>query len=144
MEGIHRQHSGRQRKEEVSNFSSYSAADVQRILEIALSKSSDAVSPHQLQEMADELSIEPSVLVDSVEAWKLEKSREGKKRDRRKFFYRYQLTPFLALNTFLILLDISLAGTITWSIYPLLGTATSLFFKPCHSSHASSSYLAPF
>ena len=114
--------------------SQYSVEDAQKILAIALNNDADTVSAAQLQEMADELSIEPSVLASSVETWQQEKSDEKEKRVRRKAFYRKQLVPFLALNTFLILLDISLAGTITWAIYPLLGTGVSLFFKPCRKS----------
>ncbi|MFK8181899.1 MAG: 2TM domain-containing protein [Phormidesmis sp.] len=98
---------------------------------IALNDAAETVSAVQLQEMADELSIEPSVLASAVSTWHRERTKAKEKRDRRKAFYRWQLIPFLALNTFLILLDISLAGTITWAIYPLLGTGISLFFNPC-------------
>jgi len=117
-----------------ADSSRYSAEDVQKILAIALGDSVDTVSGYQLSEMADELMIEPSVLARSIDAWQRTKYRQAEKRDRRKAFYRQQLIPFLALNTFLILLDISLSGTLTWAIYPLLGTGASLFMKPCRRS----------
>lgn len=107
----------------------YSSEDVQQILAIALER--DTFSEVQLQEMAHELTIDDLALNGAITAWQTEKEKLYKKRQQRQSFYRYQLLPYLAANTFLILLNVSISGAITWAIYPLLGWGISLFFGPC-------------
>lgn len=110
---------------------SYSAEDVQRILSLAMDNAAhddETFSAVSLAEMARELGIGDGVLSQSVKKWQLEKV-EGEKRavvsrqkqQRRERFLRYEVMPYVAVNTFLIVLNVSLAGAITWAIYPLLG-----------------------
>ncbi len=111
----------------------YSSEDVQQILMIAQAK--DTFSEAQLQEMAHELVIDDSALRQAIATWQIEKENQRQKRQQRQNFYRQQLLPYLGVNTFLILLNVSIAGTVTWAIYPLLGWGISLFFGPCKSRH---------
>lgn len=111
----------------------YSSEDVQQILAIAQNK--DTFTKTQLQEMAQELVIDDSALEQAIATWQTEKESQRQKRQQRQIFYRQQLVPYLGVNTFLILLNISIAGTVTWAIYPLLGWGISLFFGPCKSGN---------
>ncbi len=83
--------------------------------------------------MANELVIDDSALEQAITTWQTEQENQRQKRQRRQDFYQQQLLPYLGVNTFLILLNISIAGTLTWAIYPLLGWGVSLFFGPCKS-----------
>ena len=109
----------------------YSSEDVQQILAIAQNK--DTFSKAQLQEMAHELVIDDLALEQAIATWQTDKEKQYKKRQHRQDFYRQQLLPYLAVNTFLVLLNVSTAGTITWAIYPLLIWGISLFFGSCKS-----------
>lgn len=112
-----------------ANTQRYSSEDVQQILTIAMGKaslSSAQLSAEQLREMADELLIGETTLRHAIDEWYTHKVKEIEKQQQRKRFYRQELLPYLGVNTFLILLDISITGGITWSIYPLLGWGASL------------------
>lgn len=102
----------------------YSTEDVKQILAIAMGRESS--SELQLREMAQDLSIDDADLNYAMEAWTLEKTQQREKRQRRQRFYRYELMPYLAVNTLLIGINISVAGAITWAIYPLLGWGAGL------------------
>jgi len=97
----------------------FSAEDVQQILTMAMTRNTS--SRAQLDEMASELSIDSSTLAYAVDAWHQKKAQLRQKQQRRQQFYRYELLPYIAVNAFLIALNISIAGTITWAMYPLLG-----------------------
>jgi len=102
----------------------YSTEDVQQILTIALGD--DSSSAAELEEMANELSIDEMTLSYAVDVWRSRKASAQQKQQRRQRFYRYELLPYLIVNGFLLVLDISIAGGVTWSIYPLLGWGLGL------------------
>ena len=114
----------------------YGADDVQRILAIALderSRSDATFSSVALSDMAQELGLNDSDLAQAIKVWRSEKGLAAKKaaetlqkQRQRQRFYRWELMPYLAVNTFLLLLNFSLAGAITWAIYPLLGWGLGL------------------
>ena len=114
-----------------SNLSSsadgYSAEDVQRILAIAM-EPSETFSDASLSEMAQELAIDDVTLQRAVQTWRVSSNQEkaqaeklDAQRRRKQQFYRQSLLPYLAVNSFLVILNVSLCGAITWAIYPLLG-----------------------
>lgn len=105
----------------------YSSADVQQILTIALGRESS--SPAQLKEMAEELAVDDATLRYAVEAWQVQKLNAQKKQRQRQAFYRYELFPYLVVNAFLVGLNIAIAGSITWSIYPVLCWGASLLLE---------------
>lgn len=105
----------------------YDAEDIQQILAIAMAK--DIVKESQLKEMAAELSVDDASLQYAIDAWQQQKVAAQKKHRQRQRFYRWSLFPYLAVNTFLIVLNISIAGTVTWAIYPLLGWGVGLLLE---------------
>lgn len=114
----------------------YGADDVQRILAIALderSRSDTTFSSVALSDMAQELGLDGSDLAQAIKVWQSEKGLVAKeaakvlqKQRQWQRFYRWELLPCLAVNTFLLLLNFSLSGAITWAIYPLLGWGLGL------------------
>lgn len=102
----------------------YSTEDVKQILAIAMGRESS--SETQLREMAQDLSISDADLTYAMEKWALEKTQQREKLQRRQRFYRRELLPYLAVNALLIGINISVAGAITWAIYPLLGWGAGL------------------
>ena len=116
----------------------YSSDDVQQILTIALGKESS--SAVQLEEMAKDLSIDRATLDYAVDVWRSHKVNKQEKQQRRQRFHRYELLPYLIVNGFLLVLDISIAGGVTWSIYPLLGWGLGLLLGigKCDGKHRRS------
>ncbi|MEN8447277.1 MAG: 2TM domain-containing protein [Cyanobacteria bacterium J06555_13] len=91
-----------------------------------------------LAEMARELGISDGVLTQAMETWQLENVQLEKraavsyqKQQQRSRFLRQALIPYLAVNAFLMMLNVSLAGSITWAIYPLLGWGLALCLGVC-------------
>ncbi|EDX84457.1 hypothetical protein S7335_2154 [Synechococcus sp. PCC 7335] len=111
-------------KNELRTFSS---EDVQQILTIAMRR--DMSSEAQLNEMAKELSIDEATLNYAVESWTVQKAQQQKKQQRRQRFYRFELLPYLSTNTFLLILNVWIAGAVTWAIYPLLGWGLALAIR---------------
>ncbi len=110
----------------------YRSDDVQQILQRALARRQEGeFSRQQLVEMAAELGISPAILEQAEQEW-LAEQVEG--RDRRAFdayrrrAFKTHLIPFLAVNTFLILLNLATSPGSFWAIYPLLGWGLGLFF----------------
>lgn len=114
----------------------YSSEDVQKILAEgqALINQSSMTDKHfseeDLREMAHELTIDEGHLEQAITTWQAEKSHEQQQRRSRKLFYQQHLLPYASVNTFLVLLNIYLAGAITWAIYPVLGWGLGLFLGP--------------
>ncbi|MEN8446555.1 MAG: 2TM domain-containing protein [Cyanobacteria bacterium J06555_13] len=113
-----------------SNYSAqnYSSDDMQQILAIAMGHQAD--KPVPIEEIAAELSIDDASLRYAVDAWRSQQTQMQQKRQRRQRFYQRSLLPYLAVNAFLILLNISLSGAVTWAIYPLLGWGLGLLLNP--------------
>lgn len=105
----------------------YSSEDVQQILMIALGRESSSV--YQLREMARELSIDDDALRYAVDVWAGQKAKVQKQQQLRQRFYQQALLPYVTVNAFLIVLNVSIAGSVTWAIYPLLGWGAGLLLQ---------------
>jgi hypothetical protein len=112
---------------------SYRNEDVQQILQRALARQQEGeFSRQQLEEMATELGIAPEALQAAEQEWLRQRGEES---DRRKFdayrrrAFKAHLIPYLAVNTFLILLNLVTTPGNFWAIYPLLGWGLGLFFQ---------------
>lgn len=131
-----------------SSAASYSSKDVQRILALAMDEA-ETFSAETLQEMADELLIDEDALDRAITQWRTQQGVEDQsewsteptqlreaalaaqtqiqaRRLRRQRFYRQELVPYVAVNSFLMVLNFSMSGAITWAIYPLLGWGLGL------------------
>ena len=117
----------------VGSAQDYSTDDIQQILTIAMGR--ETSSAEQLEEMATELSIDKETLNYAVDVWRSRKAELQQKQQRRQRFYRYELLPYVAVNGFLLILNISIAGTVTWAIYPLLGWGLGLLLSGGVCSH---------
>lgn len=111
---------------------SYSSEDVQQILQRALTrKQTDSFSRDQLLEMASELGISTDVLQAAELEWQSNRDQEHERKAfnafRRRAF-KAHLIPFLAVNTFLIVLNLITSPGYFWAIFPLLGWGLGLFF----------------
>lgn len=110
----------------------YRSEDVQKILQIAMTRSpDDSFSENQLQEMATELGISSDVLKTAEKEW-LEQQEETRQKQkittRRRRGFIAHLIPYLIVNTFLIGLNLMTTPRIFWAIYPLSGWSLGLFF----------------
>lgn len=110
----------------------YRSDDVQQILQRALARQQEGEFSHaQLLEMAAELGIPPETLHQAEQEWL---AQQGEARDRRVFqAYRRQafkahLGSYMAVNLFLIMINLITDDDTFWAIYPLLGWGLGLFF----------------
>lgn len=110
----------------------YSSEDVQQILQRALARGENEFSREHLLEMASELGVSAEALQLAEQEWL---SEQQQARDRSAFnAYRHRafkshLISFLAVNTFLILLNLVASPGSFWAIYPLLGWGLGLFLQ---------------
>ncbi|NEZ64239.1 hypothetical protein D0962_15815 [Leptolyngbyaceae cyanobacterium CCMR0082] len=107
----------------------YSAERVQQILVTAMGqRQEDGFSRSQLIEMATDLGISPEVLqqaeqtLQQVPVPKQSVSMQASKRQK----FQQSLKTYAVVNAFLLALNVTLSGTITWAIYPLLGWGLGL------------------
>lgn len=104
----------------------YSQEDVQEILQLAIARQTDAgeLTRAQLLEIADELGISSSDLQLAEQEWIV---RRGEDQERQAFnlYRRHRLQQrvirFGIVNAFLMLLNLLTAGSLTWSLYVILG-----------------------
>lgn len=113
--------------------------DVQQILQRAMAHQQEGeFSEQQLKEMASELGISPSALQTAQQEWQQQREQLKQRQvfdthRRRKF--KAHLIPYIAVNTFLILLNLVTSPKYFWAVYPLLGWGLGL------GLHASCTYL---
>ncbi len=112
----------------------YSAEQVQQILVAAMGQGEeDGFSRSQLAEMATDLGISPDALRQAEQIHPELPAQSAPEPKRQKF--RQQLRTYAVVNTFLLALNFSLSGSITWAIYPLLGWGLGLLLpgplSPC-------------
>ncbi len=110
----------------------YDSEDVEKILQIALArKHKGEFSREQLLEMAAELGISPNVLEKTEQKWLIQQKQERSQRrfntSRRRSFWGH-LVSYLAVNLFLIVLNLITSPSYFWAIFPLLGWGLGLFF----------------
>ncbi|MCP6760359.1 MAG: 2TM domain-containing protein [Fischerella sp. CENA71] len=110
----------------------YDSEDIQQILQMALAQKQEGeFSREQLVEMACELNISPQMLEKAEQKWLTQRSEQHRRRAfnnfRRKGFSAH-LISFLAVNSFLILLNLFTSPSYFWAVFPLLGWSLGLFF----------------
>ncbi|MEO0854156.1 MAG: 2TM domain-containing protein [Cyanobacteria bacterium J06648_11] len=112
----------------------YSAEQVQQILVRAMNQQdAEGFSRSHLEEMAAELGIRADVLAEVEGQHEVESvssvSASNAPRDRRSV-WREELKTYVAVNAFLLLLNVWISGAVTWAIYPLLGWGLGLVLLP--------------
>lgn len=111
---------------------SYNSEDVQKILQIALNERQEGeFSREQLVEMASELGISANILEKTEQKWLVQQEEEllqGTFNTLRRRDFRKHLISFIAVNLFLILLNLITTPSYFWSIFPVLGWGVGLFF----------------
>ncbi|MGD1913008.1 MAG: 2TM domain-containing protein [Rivularia sp. (in: cyanobacteria)] len=109
----------------------YSSEDVQKILQLAMArKQEEFFSKEQMSEMATELGISAELLKSAEEEWltqaKTSKQQQTRREMKRRGF-KAHLISYLAVNTFLIVLNLTTTPGDFWVIYPLSGWGLGLF-----------------
>ena len=109
----------------------YSSDDVQKILQLAMArKQEEYFSKEQISEMATELGISLELLKSAEQEWlsqaKLEKQEKTRREIKRRGF-RAHLISYVAVNIFLIILNLTTTPRDFWAIYPLAGWGLGLF-----------------
>ncbi|MBF2014270.1 MAG: 2TM domain-containing protein [Rivularia sp. T60_A2020_040] len=109
----------------------YSSDDVQRILQLAMArKQQESFSEKQLSEMATELGISPELLesakLESLAQAKIQQKQQTRRKIRLQGF-KAHLISFVAVNTFLVVLNLMTTPRYFWAIYPISGWGLGLF-----------------
>lgn len=109
----------------------YSSDDVQKILQLAMArKQEESFSKEQLSEMAKELGVSTELLKSAEQEWltqaKVSKEQQTRREIKRRGF-KAHLISYLAVNTFLIVLNLTTTPRDFWAIYPLSGWGLGLF-----------------
>ena len=103
----------------------YSTEQVQQILVQAMEQGEQAgFSRSQLEDMAADLGISVSALAQAEQTCQTLPVSPVQTPQRQRFYQ--QLKTYAVVNIFLIALNITLEGTVTWAIYPLLGWGLGL------------------
>jgi len=103
----------------------YSQEDIQKILQVAISRQSNdgEFTREQLLEIASELEISPESLELAEKEW-LSQQGELQKREEfniyRRGRFQKRFGKYVIINSFLMLLNLVGAGHLTWSLYILL------------------------
>ncbi|MCC5664652.1 2TM domain-containing protein [Nostoc sp. CHAB 5784] len=110
----------------------YDSEDVQKILQIALARKQEGgFSREQLIEMASELGISSDILETTEKKWLAQQEEERSRRTfntfRRRAFWSHFIS-FIAVNLFLIILNLITSPSYFWAIFPALGWGLGLFF----------------
>lgn len=103
----------------------YSQEDIQAILHLAIANHHQAeeLSRQQLWEIAAELDISNSNILAAEKSW-LEKKASDQQRSEfnlvRRQNFKQKLTKYAIVNTFLLVFNFMLVGSLSWSLYILL------------------------
>ncbi len=115
---------------------SYNQEEVQEILQLALARKQETgeleLSRIQLQEIAADLAIDPASLELAEQDWLHRKTLTQKRQDFNQYRigkFKQKLIRFVIVNSFLIVLNLISAGSISWSLYIVLlwGLGLSLY-----------------
>ena len=106
----------------------FSEEDVRQILALAMQQT-EFSNREQIEDIAQELSIEKGEIAYAIETWQSQKLKAKKQQQRRQQFYKYELVPYLVVNAFLVWLNLSISGTLSWVIYPLMGWGTAVLIS---------------
>jgi hypothetical protein len=104
---------------------SYHQEDIQQILQIAIRRQAyeGEFSREQLLEIAAELEISPECLQVAEKEWLAQQTEMQKRQDfnaYRRSKLKKQFGKYVIVNSFLVLLNLLSAGSLSWSLYILL------------------------
>mgnify|MGYP001794467908 CR=1 FL=1 len=109
----------------------YSSDDVQKILQLAMKrKEEESFSGKQLSDMAAELGISSELLKTAEQEWLIQTKASKEQQARRKIMrrgFKAHLISFVAVNAFLVILNLSTTPRDFWAIYPISGWGLGLF-----------------
>ncbi|MEH2238205.1 2TM domain-containing protein [Nostoc sp.] len=110
----------------------YDSQDVEQILQIALTRKQEGeFSREQLLEMASDLGISSNILETTEQKWLAQQEEERSRRTFNTFRSRAfwgHFVSFIAVNLFLIILNLITSPSYFWAIFPVLGWGLGLFF----------------
>ena len=138
VKGVDSQKSSKRSALNASQSNHFSAEDVQQIIALA-TRQTEFSSRAQIEEIAQELSIDSAAIANAIEIWQSQKLKAQKQQRRRQQFYKYELVPYLVVNAFLVWLNLSLSGTLSWVIYPIMGWGSAILISFLSGSPGSSS-----
>lgn len=110
----------------------YTNEEVEQIIKIALRSKTDsgAMSLDNIYDIAKELNIDPAAVQNALNEFEskgdIEAIRDEFIRKRKKSFFDH-LTSYLAVNSFLVVLNLIVGGGF-WSVFPILGWGLGVFF----------------
>ncbi len=111
-------------------MTTFNSEAVQQILHRAMThQKAGEFSEQQLKEMAAELGISAAALEIAQQEWQQDREKIQQKQvvnARRQRGFKAHLIPFVAVNIFLILLNLVTTPKYFWAIYPLLGWGVGL------------------
>jgi hypothetical protein len=120
----------------------YSTEEVQQILVQAMGQNQqEGFSRSQLEDMATDLGISAEALTWAEENFEevAQSAESVSMQSLQRHRFLQQLRTYAVVNAFLLALNFSLSGTITWAIYPLLGWGMGLLL-PGQSSLCKRKY----
>jgi len=107
--------------------------EVEQIIKIALRSKQDSgsISTENIYDIAKELNIDPAAIQGAIYEYEnkgdIDSIRDEFIKKRKKSFFDH-LTSYLAINSFLVIIDLVTGGGISWSIFPILGWGLGVFF----------------
>jgi hypothetical protein len=119
----------------------YSEEEASAILRKAVERQpmGDEMSRAQLESIATEMGITPDALASAEAAWRAEREQHALRASfdaERRSAFRTHLISYLAVNTFLLLLNLFVSPGFLWVVFPALGWGLGLFFHAvqCYQS----------
>jgi hypothetical protein len=108
----------------------YNSEEMQQILEVAFKrKQQGEYTREQIIEIASELGVSSESLQAAEQEWlknnvKVKKEKMSHSQQRKEF--KSHLFAFMAINGFLVLLNLGVSPGYFWAIYPILGWSLGL------------------
>jgi len=110
----------------------YNSEEMQQILEVAFKrKQQGEYTREQIIEIASELGVSSESLQAAEKEWlknnvKVKKEQMSHSQQRKEF--KSHLFAFMAINGFLVILNLGVSPGYFWAIYPMLGWGLGLLF----------------
>ncbi|BAZ87955.1 2TM domain-containing protein [Dolichospermum compactum] len=108
----------------------YNAEEMQQILEVAFrQKQKGEYTREQIIEIASELGVSSESLQAAEQEWlknNVEVKKEQMSNSQQRKGFKSHLFTFLAINGFLVLLNLVVSPGYFWAIYPILGWGLGL------------------
>jgi hypothetical protein len=108
----------------------YNSEEMQQILEVAFrQKQKGEYTREQIIEIASELGVSSESLQAAEQEWlknNVEVKKEQMSNSQQRKVFKSHLFTFLAINGFLVLLNLVVSPGYFWAIYPILGWGLGL------------------